>query len=169
MGTTAGDAAQKDRFFAWYGMLKANARVLDEIERELDTESGLPLSWFEVLVNLSHCGTGDACRMRMNELADLLVVSRGGVTRIVARLEEAGLVKRVIPKEDRRATFAVLTPAGQTKLDAAGPLVERSVQRHFGRHLSGRDVAGLRRAIVKILEGEGFQAQPASMDAEAAA
>ncbi len=76
--------------------------------------------------------------MRMGELADNLLLSRGGATRLVARLEEAGLVERVIPPDDRRATYAVITEKGVEALERARARAEAGGARATGSICSTR-------------------------------
>ncbi len=118
------------QWHAWYGLLQAGLRSLDKVERDLQEQAGLPLAWFEVLSFL-HKEDGDG-RRRMSELADNLLLSRGGATRLIARMEEAGLVVREVPPDDRRATFAVITEQGQEAFDRARPVQLDAVERHFG-------------------------------------
>ena len=96
-----------ERWLAWYLQAKMNARLTERIADEMERRTGLPAAWCEVLANLK------AEPKRMNELADDLILSRGGATRLIARMEEAGLVERQTPPSDRRATFAVITDAGR--------------------------------------------------------
>jgi DNA-binding MarR family transcriptional regulator len=140
------------RFQAWYGNLQATMRSLQHIDREVEAEIGLPIASVEMLVNLAFEEDG---RMRMGELADNLLLSRGGATRLVARLEEAGLVERVIPPDDRRATYAVLTEKGYEALERGEPVLKRAVTAHFLDHLSEGEIAVLRAASVKILRETG--------------
>jgi DNA-binding MarR family transcriptional regulator len=79
----------------------------------------------------------------MNELADELILSRGGATRLVARMEEAGLVERQTPPTDRRATFAVLTDKGRAAFNNALPVHLELVEQGFSRHLEPEDVEAL--------------------------
>ncbi len=118
------------RWHAWYGMLQAGLRSLDRVERDLEEATGLPLAWFEVLSFLD--GEASGGRRRMGDLAEDLLLSRGGATRLVARMEAAGLVAREVPPEDRRATYAVITPAGREAFARARPVQVAAVERHFG-------------------------------------
>ena len=147
------NAKHKDpRFQAWYGNLQATMRSLQRIDRELEAEVGLPLASVEVLVNI---GMEDEGRIRMGELADTLLLSRGGATRLVARLEEAGLVDRVIPPDDRRATYAVITAKGMELLERAEPVLKQAVATHYLRHVDDDEVDALRSVSLKILAETG--------------
>src|SRR4051794_19738022 len=102
------------RWLSWFATLEAATRSTEAIGREVEAATGLPLAWLEVLVHLEG---EEGERHRMAELADRLTLSRGGLTRLVARMEDAGLVERVVPPEDRRATYAVMTKKGAAALD----------------------------------------------------
>ena len=146
-------AKDKDpRFQAWYGNLQATMRSLQRIDRELETQVGLPLASVEVLFNI---GMEDEGRIRMGELADTLLLSPGGATRLVARLEEAGLVDRVIPPDDRRATYAVITAKGIELMERAEPVLKQAVETHYLSHVDGDEVSALRSVSLKILAETG--------------
>ena len=136
------------RFQAWYGNLQATMRSLQRIERDVEEATGLPMASVEVLVNIN---TEDEGRIRMSELADNLLLSRGGATRLVARLEERGLVERVIPPDDRRATYAVITDAGRELLEHGSPVLQQAVATHYLDHLDDSEIAAVRNVSLKIL------------------
>jgi DNA-binding MarR family transcriptional regulator len=140
------------RFQAWYGNLQATMRSLQRIERAVEDATGLPMASIEVLVNIAFENDG---RMRMSELADTLLLSRGGATRLVARLESAGLVAREIPPEDRRATFAVITDKGRKALEQGMPVLEQAVAANYLDHLDDDELRALRSASLKILRVTG--------------
>jgi DNA-binding MarR family transcriptional regulator len=117
------------RWLAWYSQVSLHTRLLDELGAEMERRTGLAATWFEVLVNLKNGP------VRMNELADALFLSRGGATRLVARMEQAGLVVRETPLDDRRATFAMLTDEGSKALERALPVHLELIHEGFGRHL----------------------------------
>jgi len=140
------------RFQAWYGNLQATMRSLQRIDRAVEAETGLPLASVEMLVNIAYENDG---RLRMGELADTLLLSRGGATRLVARLEEAGLVERVIPPDDRRATYAVITQKGLDLLECATPVMKQAVHENWLDHLEEGEIAAVRSASLKILAETG--------------
>ncbi len=157
---------EKKPFLAWYAMLQANLRLTERINAELEAEAGLPLSWFEVLATLSWAP--ESCA-RMGALADDLLLSRGGTTRLIARMEEAGLVRREIPPHDRRATYAHVTEKGQEALDRAAPIHMAKVEEYFQQHLTEEEVDVLARAMGKVLRGLGGDVDWLLADLEAAA
>jgi DNA-binding MarR family transcriptional regulator len=142
------------RWHAWYAQAKMNARLVEQIAADMERLSGLPATWFEVLACLKANG-----RMRMNELADDLILSRGGATRLVARMEEAGLVVRETPPHDRRATFAVITDAGREAIERAVPVHLELVEQAFSRHIDEEEAETVLRVATRVCEAHGWPAQ----------
>lgn len=150
-----GEALHDPAFFAWYGVLQVQARTTELIAKELEARTGLPASWYELMACLSGDETGEGCRM--NEIADELLISRGGATKLVARLEEAGYVRRFTPHHDRRATYAQLTDAGRAAVEAAHPVQLELTREYFGQHLTPDELAELTRIARKVLRGIGAE------------
>lgn len=136
------------RLGAWRAFLRAHARVVRELERELQSEQDLALTDYDVLVQLANA---DQRRLRMSELADQLLLSRSGATRLVDRLVAGGLVERVTCESDRRGQWASLTDAGYERLRAATPGHLRGVASHFLDRLSPDELAGLERMLDRVL------------------
>jgi DNA-binding MarR family transcriptional regulator len=86
----------------------------------------------------------------MSELASRILASKSGLTRVIDRMEEAGLVERRRPAGDRRVIEIVMTPAGQKALADARAVHRRGINEHFAQHLSKRDVQALSRALEKV-------------------
>jgi DNA-binding MarR family transcriptional regulator len=101
---------------AWRGMLRAHATLTKALDAQLEAAHGLPLTSYEVLL---HLNDAEERRMRMCDLADSVLLSRSGLTRLVDRLEREGLLAREQCACDARGAFAKLTPAGQAKLAEA--------------------------------------------------
>lgn len=141
-----------DRLAAWEAFLQAHSVVLRILEREMDEEQHLPLTWYDVLAWLSHAPEG---QLRMQTLADSVVLSRSGVTRLVDRMVSAGLVERQLCPSDRRGWYAVITAKGREAFELARPGHLRGIQEHFLNYLSDDDIKALHRALSKILEAEG--------------
>jgi DNA-binding MarR family transcriptional regulator len=106
----------EEELAAWRGMLRAHAELTKELDAELAREHDLPLSSYEVLLYLADAPDG---RMRMAELADSVLLSRSGLTRLVDRLQREGLLKRERCESDARGYFAEITPKGRRLFDAA--------------------------------------------------
>ncbi|MGI8999598.1 MAG: MarR family winged helix-turn-helix transcriptional regulator [Candidatus Limnocylindria bacterium] len=135
------------RLTAWRAFLLAHARVVRELERELQAEEQLALTDYDVLVQLA---AADEHRLRMSELAGRLLLSRSGATRLIDRLEAEGLVMRASCESDRRGQWAALTPAGYERLRRAAPTHLRGVATHFLDRLSADDLADLERMLGSI-------------------
>ena len=135
------------RLAAWRAFLRAHARVVRELERELQTEEQLALTDYDVLVQLATAGER---RLRMSELADALLLSRSGATRLIDRLVTEGLVERVSCESDRRGQWASLTSAGYERLRRASPTHLRGVATHFLDRLSAEDLAALERMLAPV-------------------
>jgi DNA-binding MarR family transcriptional regulator len=100
----------EEELAAWRGMLRAHAELVRELDAELAREHDMPLSSYEVLLYLNDSPEG---RMRMSELADSVLLSRSGLTRLVDRLERQGLLKRERCESDARGLFAEITQEGR--------------------------------------------------------
>jgi DNA-binding MarR family transcriptional regulator len=136
------------RLGAWSSFLRAHSRVVRELERELQAEQDLALTDYDVLVQLA---TADERRMRMSELADRLLLSRSGATRLIDRLVAEGLVERVLCESDRRGQWASLTDAGVARLRAASPTHLRGVADHFLERLTPDELAQLKTMMDRVL------------------
>ena len=99
-----------DELAAWRGMLRVHSQMTKALDVQLTREHGLPLSSYEVLLFLADAPDG---QMRMSELADGVLLSRSGLTRLVDRLERAGLLRRARCEEDARGYFAAITDRGR--------------------------------------------------------
>ncbi|MGH2721927.1 MAG: MarR family winged helix-turn-helix transcriptional regulator [Actinomycetota bacterium] len=135
---------------AWRTFLEAHARVTDQLERELQETQGLPLAFYDVLSQLARVPEG---MLRMQDLAQRLLLSRSGFTRLCDRMEAAGLLQRSRCPSDRRGVYAEITPAGREALDAAAPVHMRGVQEHFARYLGTGDLRLLRGLLDRVCEG----------------
>ena len=118
---------------AWRAFLRAHARVIRTLEAELQDEQQLALADYDVLVQLSEAPSQ---RLRMRQLADSVLLSRSGLTRLVDRLVREGYLAREPCVDDHRGTMAVLTPAGLDRLRRAAPTHVRGVQQHVTGRLS---------------------------------
>jgi len=125
---------------AWRGLLVTHSRVIAALDEELEREHGLPLGSYEVLLLLSDAPDHS---LRMGALADGLLLSRSGLTRLVDRLASRGLVERHSCPDDRRGTYARLTPAGLELFERAQPTHLRGVRERFLGHLDERDLERL--------------------------
>lgn len=135
---------------AWRGMLAVHSRIVAALDAELARAHGLPLGSYEVLLQLADAPEHS---LRMGELADRMLLSRSGLTRLVDRLGARGLVDRQECDSDRRGTFAQLTPAGVELFEAARPTHLRGVREHFLDRLDEADLDRLAAAWDRVLAG----------------
>ena len=121
---------------AWRGFLRAHAALSRELDAELTAAHGLPLSTYEVLLFLADSAEG---HMRMSDLADSVLLSRSGLTRLVDRLERDGLVERRACPGDARGMNAVITAAGRERFAQARRTHLDGVRRRYLDQLSQRE------------------------------
>ena len=134
--TMDGSALSAKELAAWRGLLVTHSRLVAALDEELEREHGLPLGSYEVLLQLADA---EDHSLRMGELADHLLLSRSGLTRLVDRLATRGLVERHSCPSDRRGTYARLTPAGLELFRSARPTHLRGVRERFLEPLSAAD------------------------------
>jgi DNA-binding MarR family transcriptional regulator len=135
------------RLDAWRAFLRAHAQITRQLERELQSEASMALADYDVLVQL---GIADEHRLRMSELADRLLLSRSGITRLVDRLERDGLVERRVCESDRRGQWAGLTDAGRERLRDASPTHLRGVAEHFLDRIPTDELDRMRRTLERV-------------------
>ena len=133
---------------AWRALLETHAAVTELLARELSAERGLPLKAYDVLLNLAESPEG---RLRMQELSASVLLSKSGLSRLVDRMVEAGLVRRERCQDDRRGWFAVLTDQGRSALRRAAPVHLRGIQEHFAQHLEPEEVRVLATALARVV------------------
>lgn len=150
---------------AWRGFLTAHARVMALLEEELERERDLPLSWYDVLVQLEEAR---GSRLRMTELAAAVLLSKSGLTRLVDRMCTAGLVNRSADADDRRGRWVQLTPAGRKRLRDAAPAHLRGVGEHFIDFLTPESAEVLAETFGRIVKAAAEQgnARPAAGDVD---
>src|SRR6184192_4039614 len=123
------------RLRAWRLYFESALALIDVLDAELERDAGIPLRWYDTLVHLEETPDG----LRMNQLAERILYSKSGFTRVVDRLEEAGLVRRVRPDNDRRSILVVLTDEGRTTMEQARRHHRHAIEQHFSRHLANTD------------------------------
>jgi DNA-binding MarR family transcriptional regulator len=134
----------------WRDFLDVIRLLMERLNRQLVEDSGMTLAEYEVLVRLSEA---PQWRLRMSELADLVVNSRSRLTHTVRRLEERGWVVREDCEQDRRGILCVLQTEGFAVLEAAAPGHVEAVRAIIFDVLDAEDVAGLGRAMHKVRSG----------------
>jgi len=144
----AAPAATEPDLGPWIAFIRAHAALTRRLEAELQEAAGVSLADYEALLQLSLAGG----RLRMNELADRLLLTRSGASRLVDRMADDGYVTRHKCATDARGAFAVLTQAGHEHLERARPTAHEAISEHFLAVLPARDRAAFMRSLEAILE-----------------
>ena len=142
---------------AWRGLLRTHAMLVKRLDAELEAAHGLPLTSYEVLL---HLADAPERKMRMCDVADSVLLSRSGLTRLIDRLERDGYVERVSCADDARGAYARLTDDGQDKLQSARSTHLDGVREHFLKHFSTQELELLGDAWLRVA-GTAAQAGPA--------
>ncbi|WP_328535154.1 MarR family winged helix-turn-helix transcriptional regulator [Streptomyces sp. NBC_00344] len=136
-------------FRAWISLAHTYGHVSKALDRSLTQEHGISLAWFEVLARLNGA---EGSRMRLLQLSRDLVVSKASVTKLVDRMELAGLVSRQTPLEDKRAVYAVLTPRGSAALAKALPLQIHNIRQALSA-LGRNELESLQGMLDDVIRG----------------
>jgi DNA-binding MarR family transcriptional regulator len=135
---------------AWRGLLRVHTALVKALDAELAAAHDLPLSSYEVLITLE---SAPGRKRRMAELADSVLLSRSGMTRLVDRLEREGLLARDTCTDDGRGCFAVLTEKGAELLARARPTHLDGVRERFHVHFSEDELRRFADAWERVLPG----------------
>jgi len=133
---------------AWRGLLVAHSRLVPAVEADLRAAGQVPLSWYDVLLELN---AAPGLRLRMSELGQRTVLSRTRVSRVVDELAAASLAERQPDQADGRSSFAVLTPRGKEALRRAWPVYRQAIHRHLGARLTARQCRELAALIGQVI------------------
>jgi len=132
---------------AWLALTRTHAAITGRMQEAL-TAAGLPpLAWFEVLATISDAPEQ---RLKMGELAEALVITRGGLTKLVDRLIKAGLLERTFCETDRRVSYATILPAGAELLEEMRPVVATELHTAFVANLSESQADELRETLERL-------------------
>jgi DNA-binding MarR family transcriptional regulator len=145
---SAGDS----RLEPWRAFLQAHARITRRLDEELRAEHDLSLAEYDALLTIADA---PGRRIRMRHLADRVILSKSGVTRLIDRLVLDGLVQRDVCLSDARGAEAVLTPAGLDRLRRASRTHLRGIDQHFLAALEPQDLAAIRRSMRAVAERAG--------------
>jgi DNA-binding MarR family transcriptional regulator len=129
---------------AWGALARTHAAVSQRLQEALAQGDFPPLPWYEVLAAVAEAPEQ---RMRMGDLAEALVITRGGLTKLVDRLVKAGLLERTFCEADRRVSYATLLPAGVTLLAEMRPVIVGELELAFSANLSVEQANELRETL----------------------
>jgi DNA-binding MarR family transcriptional regulator len=147
----ATDSQNDDAIGAWSAFLRAHAAIVRSIDRDVERDGGIPLRWYDVLLELN---AAPGRRLKMQELSELVVLSRTRVSRVVDELEGAGLVTRQANPDDRRSSYAVISDTGRRALRRAAPVYLNSIQSRFAARLTPAALKAIRAAMEILAEPE---------------
>jgi DNA-binding MarR family transcriptional regulator len=145
---------------AWAGLLHASAKLIQLMDADLAARNLLSMSWYDVLLQLKRSRDG---RLRLSELADKVILSRSGLTRLIDRLEAAGYLRRETAEQDRRGAYACLLPAGDKALQKTWEIYEGLILKHFGDRLSSGEARTLHEVFSRLLSGEPSISKPVAL------
>lgn len=132
---------------AWIAITQTHAAVTGRLQEVLTAAELPPLAWFEVLATLDRAPEQ---RLKMGDLAEALVITRGGLTKLVDRLIKAGLLERTFCETDRRVSYATLLPAGIELLEEMRPLVRAELATAFSANLTVTQAEQLREMLEQV-------------------
>lgn len=135
---------------AWGALLQVHAAVVPVLDARLVAEAGMPLRFYDVLLELA---AAPDRKLRMSDLADRVVLSRTRVSRLVEEMAAAGLLVREQNPQDGRSAYAALTDLGLRRYRQAAPTYLAGIEEHFARHLQNEELELLARALRRVLVG----------------
>ena len=133
---------------AWGALLQVHAAVVPVLDQRLMAEAGMPLRFYDVLLELA---AAPERKLRMTELADRVVLSRTRVSRLVEEMATAGLLVREQNPQDGRSAYAALTDLGLRRYRQAAPTYLAGIEEHFAKPLSDRELTALAAALHGVL------------------
>ncbi len=155
--TSGGRTFSGDRKAAWEGFLHCQAALVQQLSRELDDAGEIPLSTYDILVQVSEAGG----RLRLRDLVDRVVLSQPGLSRKVARLEQEGLLDRLPDPTDGRGVLVKISRSGRSALRSAAQVHVSGIERTFATRVDDDEAAVLARVFHRLLAEQDRTLQPA--------
>jgi DNA-binding MarR family transcriptional regulator len=152
-GGPAGRKRGEEGYAAWLDVFQAQTLVVRALEKIMKQEFGLPLADYEVLARLAEVPEGE--RVRMQELARKVLLSKSGLSQLFTKLERRGLVERLGDPENLRVTYATMTAEGREALERARPTFREEIEERFAGHLNEEEIRTIRRAMRKVIRSSG--------------
>ena len=134
---------------AWARLVRAQQLLLGRVEGELKAAGLPPLSWYDVLLEVNRGAGG---RLRQYQIGEQVLLSKYNVSRLLDRLQAAGLIDRQLCEEDRRGANVAITREGKALLRKMWPVYERAIERHFARHLSDPEIGRLAGLLQRLID-----------------
>jgi DNA-binding MarR family transcriptional regulator len=146
------DTATPRALDLWSALVRVRGIVGGRLAQRLDAELGMLPEEADLLMCLE---AAPEQRLRMADASSALALSKSGVTRLVDRLSERGLVERAACPRDRRVVYCGLTEAGRDAVALAAPLLAAGADEYLSAHLTDREAAALLEGLRTILDAEG--------------
>lgn len=137
------------RVEAWRALLLAHNAAVRAIESDVQRNGRIPLTWYDVLLELRGAGEQG---LRMQEVAERVVLSRTRVSRLVDEMARSGLVRKQPDPADKRVTWAVINDEGRAALRETAPVYMRGIQEHFARYLTDEETAVITAALLRVAQ-----------------
>jgi DNA-binding MarR family transcriptional regulator len=137
----------REALLAWRVFFECALALPDILDAELEQAVNLPFRWYDVLVQLEEAGGRG---VQMNEVASRILASKSGLTRVIDRMEAAGLVQRERPEDNRRVVLVTMTPKGEETLQNARRYHRDGIRRHFTEHLTEAEIASMAASLEKV-------------------
>jgi len=133
---------------AWVAFLLSNAKIVREIDRRIGAAGVVDMASYDVLLQLEDAPDR---RMKMTDLAEAVIFSKSGITRLVDRLEKDGLIERQSCPSDRRRVHAALTDKGLAERERAWPAYQQAIAELFAAHMSEKEAAEVARVLGRMM------------------
>jgi DNA-binding MarR family transcriptional regulator len=133
---------------AWARLIRAQQVLLERVEADLKAAGLPPLAWYDILLELNRDEGG---QLRQFEIGDRVLLSKYNLSRLLDRLEQEKLVRRLTCKEDRRGANVSITAQGRALLKKMWPIYERGIEEYFARHLSDQETAQLAELMARLI------------------
>jgi DNA-binding MarR family transcriptional regulator len=143
------DRPSAEHLAAWRALLTAHAELTDQIDASLRAAGAIPLRWYDALLALYEAPDR---RLRLADMAKAALLSRSGLTRLVDRLEQAGLLVRRPAEDDARGAYAVLTHAGVQAMRRCWRVYGAEIESRVGRRLTAAEAKALRELLARLVE-----------------
>jgi len=145
---SSGGPFSDDELAAWHGMLTVYTRVMRDLDRNLLASHQISVREFDVLITLFNAAD---FRLRMSDLAQRVMLSPSGLTRLVERLERSHLVERQTDPADARSFRAVLSELGAQRLEEARSTHNAVIRAHLTDRLNEVELRQLGATWAKVL------------------
>ena len=139
----------------WGALLRAHAALVPILDRELQAAVGMPLAWYDVLLELANAPDR---QLQMSELGERVTLSRTRVSRLVDEMQRAGYVEKRAHPSDRRSIYATMTALGRKQFRAAAPVYARGIHEHFVSHLRPSEISAIATGLQRVARAAALPA-----------